>query len=662
MIIDDKRVPTVVNGTITESFFTVKQENLAHIFSILRNSLYSDKAGAIIREYSTNAYDAHVQAGIEETPITINCPTRFNPLLSIRDYGFGLSEEDIFNVFASYGESTKRNTNDQVGMMGLGCKSAFSYTDSFTIISHHGGMQKNYLAYIDDTGIGKVMKVEEKPSSERGVEIQVPVNSYECYMFENAIVKQLQFFKPKPVVNLPHIQRDMEFSRFKVEISGNGYDIIKSYDSNFVVMGNVAYPFESETFNNHPQYQEAMRMVAEYSQKIVLYAEIGDVIPSASRESLDLREKTITWIGEALINASKDIRGNLFNKLDICDTMWEAKCFYHTLSLRYQNLLSGYTKEGVRLSNSSIEIPKIKGITVRTNSDDKLVTANHITCTYNTLVFVSKGDVTSASIKKRIKQHCDMAVNCYAVECPDVETYNEFINHPDMQGATFVDLASIELPKIQRTRGQVKTHDAYAFKNFGSNTARECWYKTSLDFKNGSGIYVLISNYTVANMSTWTLSRIQHILKTFGHDIVLYGIRESDANKLGSGWKHLRTILQESVDSITQDVRDKVSIAYVNQHISKETRFLYQTFADLDDDPFGFKSICDLSTHSYDTNEVLSNICTLVNIGIKYDLSNESKMVLDMNSLKQKYPLLQYIEVHNNSIPHIVEYIKAMNK
>jgi HSP90 family molecular chaperone len=143
MIVDDKRVATIVDGTITESFFSVKQENLAHIFSILRNSLYSDKAGAIIREYCTNAYDAHIQSGISQTPIKIGCPTPMNCLLTIRDFGSGLSEEQIYNIYASYGESTKRNTNDQVGMMGLGSKSAFSYSDSFTIISHNDGMQKN---------------------------------------------------------------------------------------------------------------------------------------------------------------------------------------------------------------------------------------------------------------------------------------------------------------------------------------------------------------------------------------------------------------------------------------------------------------------------------------------------------------------------------------
>ena len=169
MIVEDKTTKTIANGMISESFFSVKQENLAHIFSILRNSLYSDKAGAIIREYSTNAYDAHVQAGIKDTPISINCPSRFSPLLTIRDYGFGLSEEQIFNVYASYGESTKRHTNDQVGMMGLGSKSAFSYTDSFTIISHNAGVKKSYLAFIDDSGIGKIMKVGEESTDETGI-------------------------------------------------------------------------------------------------------------------------------------------------------------------------------------------------------------------------------------------------------------------------------------------------------------------------------------------------------------------------------------------------------------------------------------------------------------------------------------------------------------
>ena len=47
-------------GIQSEAFFTVKDKNVGHIFSILRNKLYSNKPLAIIREYCTNAFDAHV--------------------------------------------------------------------------------------------------------------------------------------------------------------------------------------------------------------------------------------------------------------------------------------------------------------------------------------------------------------------------------------------------------------------------------------------------------------------------------------------------------------------------------------------------------------------------------------------------------------------------
>ena len=349
MIVDDKRVATIVDGTITESFFSVKQENLAHIFSILRNSLYSDKAGAIIREYCTNAYDAHIQSGISQTPIKIGCPTPMNCLLTIRDFGSGLSEEQIYNIYASYGESTKRNTNDQVGMMGLGSKSAFSYSDSFTIISHNDGMQKNYLAYIDDTGIGKVMKVEEKPSDESGIEIQVPVKRFDCYLFENAIVDQLQFFDPKPIVDNKYIQANLDGKKFDVQISGKGYNIIKSHSHNYVVMGNVKYPFESSVFEKNPVYKDALNDIIEHSHKIVLFANIGDVIPSASRESLDMREKTVNWIGASILNVSKSIKDNIVAELDICDNVWDAVCRYGNLNTKYQKMISGYTKEGYEI-------------------------------------------------------------------------------------------------------------------------------------------------------------------------------------------------------------------------------------------------------------------------------------------------------------------------
>jgi sensor histidine kinase regulating citrate/malate metabolism len=98
---------------------------MAHIMSILTD-LYSDPEYAVIREYSTNAFDSHIEAG-QTRPIEVTLPTDLAPFLTIRDFGIGLDAEGIESIYSLYGASTKRNTNDQVGMLGLGCKSALTY-------------------------------------------------------------------------------------------------------------------------------------------------------------------------------------------------------------------------------------------------------------------------------------------------------------------------------------------------------------------------------------------------------------------------------------------------------------------------------------------------------------------------------------------------------
>ena len=659
MIIEDTRAKLLVNGTITESFFTVKQENLAHVFSILRNSLYSDKAGAIIREYSTNAYDAHVQAGIKDQPIAVNCPTRFNPSLTIRDYGFGLSEDDIYNVYASYGESTKRNTNDQVGMMGLGCKSAFCYTDSFTIVSHNNGMQKTYLAYIDDSGIGKVMKIEEKETTESGIEIQIPVHDRDLYLFENAILKQLKFFNPKPKLNLPTIANSLNGSAFTVQIVGEGYDIIASYDNNFVIMGNVAYPFDTETFNKHPHYKDAMNNIVDQTTKIVLYANIGDVIPSASRESLDLREKTVNWIGESLIRVSADIAKTIIEKIDSFDTIWQARVYLNGINTKYQRMASKHFKQGILMSSTLTDSMEYN--IKKVHNDNKYTSTNQIVCRYDTLIYVSKGDMSYASIKKRILHHGKYTSNRYVVECKDNTEYLEFINHPQIVGANIIDLSTIVLPKIVRSRGKNVGNDAYLFVGNNYTKTVDSWEKTKINFKHGTGFYISIANYATS-FADISIFRMLRNLSELGHEITLHGVRESDISKLGDGWINFKWYVQEFLDNLPQDKKDSVSIAYIHDFIDGDTRLLYNTFAHLENDPFNFKSIADLDKWTTEDSNIFRQINLFFNHDFRYDLSNERAIVKSLNSLKSKYPLIKYIDINSGSIPHVVEYIEAMNK
>ena len=94
--------------------------------------LYSDTSTAVIREYSTNAVDSHIMAGKADVPIEITLPDLYDPYFIVQDYGLGMSEEDLFETYTKFGNSTKRETNDVNGMYGFGSKSAVAYTNQFT--------------------------------------------------------------------------------------------------------------------------------------------------------------------------------------------------------------------------------------------------------------------------------------------------------------------------------------------------------------------------------------------------------------------------------------------------------------------------------------------------------------------------------------------------
>ena len=172
-----------IQDTVT---FGIKESGMAHIMGVLRNQLYSDKVLAVVREYTCNAVDANVEAGRGDSPITVTLPNRMNPYFKVRDDGLGLTKEDISDIYAFYGESTKRNSNDQIGMLGIGSKAAFAYGDNFVINSYVDGRKVMYNAYIDESQRGQISSLGEEDTSEPdGVEIVVPVRADDYQEFQD---------------------------------------------------------------------------------------------------------------------------------------------------------------------------------------------------------------------------------------------------------------------------------------------------------------------------------------------------------------------------------------------------------------------------------------------------------------------------------------------
>src|SRR5438309_316787 len=107
-----------------ETSYRIKQDPRA--FKILSAHIYSNKILAIIRELSSNAYDAHVAAGTAHLPFNVHLPNALEPHFSIRDFGTGLDRDSILHIYTTYFESTKTDTNEQIGCLGLGSKTPFS--------------------------------------------------------------------------------------------------------------------------------------------------------------------------------------------------------------------------------------------------------------------------------------------------------------------------------------------------------------------------------------------------------------------------------------------------------------------------------------------------------------------------------------------------------
>ena len=104
MIMNGNCAEVLTSGvTGTEQF---KISNSPIIFKILSDSLYSDKITSIVRELASNARDAHIAAGKGDVPFEIHLPVSNNlfnkadaNVFSVKDYGTGLSEEEIYNLY-----------------------------------------------------------------------------------------------------------------------------------------------------------------------------------------------------------------------------------------------------------------------------------------------------------------------------------------------------------------------------------------------------------------------------------------------------------------------------------------------------------------------------------------------------------------------------------
>lgn len=307
MIIQEQKV----ESNFDSQDFKIKAN--AKAFKILSSNLYKDKILAICRELICNAYDSHVQAGKKDIPVVVTVPTAANPNFIVEDFGLGLSKEEVEQIYTTYFESTKTNTNELIGGLGLGSKSPFAYTTSFTVIATKDEVQNTFVAFIGDGGLPQIslLVTQPVPGKSNGVRVEVPVQSSDCYLFRDSLTK-LQWFETVPeVIGNSGITQHHLFNR----LNNYGFATEVSYKRNrMAVMGNIAYPISIDHIENADRMMSKIISLTTYDINIYLKFDIGELDIAPSREELSYDKKTqeiilkkLVWLYSQLEQQYKEI-------------------------------------------------------------------------------------------------------------------------------------------------------------------------------------------------------------------------------------------------------------------------------------------------------------------------------------------------------------------
>lgn len=315
----------IVHGAQESGNFSIAANGKA--FKILIDGLYSNKIQAIVRELSSNAFDAQAAAGRRDTQFEIQAPNMLDPTFAIRDYGTSLSHADIMGLYTTVFQSTKEDNNDSVGKFGLGSKTPFAYTDNFTVTAFMRGTKRVYSAYMNVNNIPQISLMASEDTSELdGLMVSFPVNVKDIDSFRREIAVVLEGFDILPKIKGAVIEPK---SNGEIILTGSCYKIFKkvNYNNNSgprARQGCVIYPLDKR--NLPDTISQAVKNILDTN--IIIDFEIGELDITPSRETLSYDEATIGNIVNRLEAIDEEIVRELKEEYSNIRSFYEATMFY----------------------------------------------------------------------------------------------------------------------------------------------------------------------------------------------------------------------------------------------------------------------------------------------------------------------------------------------
>ena len=275
------------------------------LMQMLSKNLYSDSIGSTIRECASNALDSHRRAGSDK-PIIVSFK-RNNQAdtyeFAVEDFGIGLDADDVVNIISKYGKSTKRNSNTELGMMGLGFKAPLAYSSSFYFVARKDGMERKYMMYEGEDTNSIDLLYEKTTEEPNGVKVIVPVNYSDRYHFNNKIKEQLAYFENVyfDVETMGSWSIDNNFTIHRAEHFQ--YSSLAQNNDMHLCLDNVSYPIDWEKLG-----------ISRISLKLALRFSLSDgLFPTPNREAIRYTQEAKETILKKIATVA-DVFMNKFNE------------------------------------------------------------------------------------------------------------------------------------------------------------------------------------------------------------------------------------------------------------------------------------------------------------------------------------------------------------
>lgn len=634
-------------GDGTEREFTIAASPQA--FDILSSKIYTDAKLAIVRELSTNAVDSQIEAGNPDKPFDVHLPNAMEPWFSIRDFGTGMSDDAINNVFTTYFQSTRNDSDDYTGALGLGSKSPFSYTDSFSITSYYNGMVSYYSAFKNETGAPSIRLLRQDATIEpNGLEVRIETKPGDEYGFVDSAKRVYQFFKVRPNISGNRVT----FDELEVIFEGPDYKIFKegrygSLSQLSLVMGNVHYKITNNMLVH----------TLNYSGKLVMFAPIGACSVAASREELHYDDRTVKYVQAAISEAMTDARQQFEDSFDPDKSTLENII----ASLKVRNVLNGIKSSSPIIPGSEVDKYYLKDLRLRGHSQSLRMDGDEYNARLepqanSTYLFIENdidGNLKQSN-RNKIRRYVQDTRHSRAF-LADIEDRSHFVK---TFGEPTIKLSELPDPprKVRTTTGGVPTRSGYV-KKFCMGTTLQCdaWLNIDVDDIDLEDAIAVPrkNNHIVFQGEQADYNFITNTARLMGYKKV-YGIAEKHFSKICKELG-LDSLEEKSKEYAEKTVKGMDELQRSRYHYSEET-YMY-SLGKFKSAIEGRSDVCDELVAFLTLNSPSRGFKVLLR-EFNIEVPQASSIIKKFN---KRYPLLGSYDIMNNTdSSHIIEYIQLI--